>query len=77
MSADSRYFGLVPEDNIQGAPSFIVWPPGARWGCPAQKPYPWFTLPNILMWSLIGLILLTWYLIYRNNLRKPIFKRLR
>ena len=75
MSADSRYFGFVPEANIQGSPSIILWPLGPRWGLPNQKPYPWFTLPTIIVWSIVALILLTWYVIYKRNLRKPVFKR--
>jgi len=76
MSADSRYFGYVPESNIQGSPSLILWPPGSRWGCPNQKPYPWISLPNVIVWSIVILILAIWYCIHRRNLRKPVFKKL-
>ena len=40
MSSDSRVFGFVPEANLQGAPCWIIWPPGDRLGTPPQKPYP-------------------------------------
>lgn len=36
MSVDSRVFGPVPEENIQGTPVFLFWPFGPRWGAPLQ-----------------------------------------
>ena len=47
MSADSRAFGFLPEANLQGAPSLIIWPPGDRLGPPPQMPYRLFTLPRV------------------------------
>jgi len=76
MSSDSRTFGFVPEDNLQGVPSLIIWPPGERWGPPAQKPYPIFVLPRLIIWSIALLILGIWYAIHRHYLKKPIFKKL-
>lgn len=76
MSQDSRYFGPIPQANLQGAPSLIIWPPGERWGIPNQKPYPLFTLPRLIVWSIAAAIALIWYLIYRRNLKKPVFKKL-
>lgn len=76
MSQDSRYFGPIPQSNLQGAPSLIIWPPGERWGCPNQKPYPLFTTPRLIVWGIAGLIVLIWFLIHRRNLKKPIFKKL-
>ena len=35
-SLDSRFFGPVPEANIQGSPVFLFWPFGERWGIPLQ-----------------------------------------
>ncbi|MCP5491601.1 MAG: signal peptidase I [Chlamydiales bacterium] len=55
MSADSRAFGFVPEGNLRGAPSFIFWPPGPRFGTPIQPPYPWLTLPNLVIWALAAI----------------------
>jgi signal peptidase I len=75
MSQDSRYFGPVPQANLQGTPSLILWPPSSHWGLPNQKPYPLFTLPRLIVWSVFGLVGLVWYLIYRWNLRRPMFKK--
>jgi signal peptidase I len=76
MSQDSRYFGPIPQANLQGAPSLIIWPPGERWGIPNQKPYPLITPPRLIVWGVVALIGLIWFLVYRHNLRKPIFKKL-
>ena len=76
MSADSRFFGFVPEENLQGAPDLIVWPPGERWGCPPQKPYPWFNLPRAIIWGLLAAIAIAWYAIHRYRLKRPIYKKL-
>jgi len=32
MSADSREFGFVPQENLRGRPLFIYWPIGSRFG---------------------------------------------
>ena len=74
MSQDSRYFGPIPQNNLQGAPSLIIWPPGERWGVPNQKPYPLFVFPRMVVWGIAALIGLIWFTIHRMNLRKPIFK---
>lgn len=75
MSADSRVFGFVPEDNLQGAPSLIIWPPGSRWGIPAQKPYPLFVLPRLAVWGFVLLCFLVWYAYRQWDMRQPVFKR--
>lgn len=75
MSADSRFFGFVPEENLQGSPSLTIWPP-SHFGIPNQKPYPWWTFPNVLVWSIalsIGAIFLTLHLRRRNQ---PMFRKL-
>lgn len=77
MSQDSRYFGPVPQANLQGAPSLIIWPLGERWGTPNQKPYPLFTLSRTIVWSIATLIALIWFFFYWRNLKKPIFKKLK
>ena len=71
MSADSRDFGFVPESNLRGAPYFIFWPPGARWGWPNQLPYPSLTLPRIVVWCAAALFIGFgyWYWKRRNRLR--------
>ena len=76
MSADSRVFGFVPEANLQGAPELIIWPPGQRWGCPPQKPYPWFNVPRTIVWGILALIGMIWYAIHRYRIKRPIFKKL-
>jgi signal peptidase I len=73
MSADSRFFGFVPEANLQGAPDLIVWPPGERWGCPPQKPYPWFNIPRTIVWGILGLIGLIYYIVHHRRLRRSAF----
>lgn len=66
MSVDGRFFGTIPEANIQGSPLCILWPPGERWGyIPQPKghiPSPW----SILFSSLT----LTGYLVYRVRLKR-------
>ncbi len=66
MSADSRDFGFVPEENLRGGPDFIFWPPGSRWGAPNQPAYTLFTLPRVLVWGSCGLILAA-YILYRRR----------
>lgn len=76
MSSDSRVFGFVPQDNLQGAPSLIIWPPGDRLGRPEQKPYPLFNLPRLIVWSIVLLIVVLWYCWNRYKKKRPIFKKL-
>lgn len=73
MSADSRIFGFVPEANLQGAPSLIVWPPGDRVGSPSQKPYPFMNLPRAIIWTIAALVAAICYAYYRWRIRQPIF----
>ncbi len=42
MSNDSRFFGPVPQKNLQGSPALTFWPPGERWGTPPQPSLPFF-----------------------------------
>jgi signal peptidase I len=73
MSADSRIFGFVPEANLQGAPYWIVWPPGDRLGPPSQKPYPFMNIPRAIIWSIAALIAIIWFIYHRWRIRRPIF----
>lgn len=75
VSSDSRVFGTVPEANMQGTPSLIIWPPGDRIGFPIQKPYPILTLPRLIVWAIAGLVALCWYLWHRRMMRTPVFKK--
>jgi signal peptidase I len=77
MSQDSRSFGAIPQANLQGAPSLILWPPGERWGIPNQKPYPLITLPRMIVWSIAALIGVIWWFIHNRRLKKRIFKKIR
>lgn len=74
MSADSRIFGFVPQDNLEGVPSLIIWPPGERWGFPMQKPYAFITIPRLIIWSIALIIGLIAFYIHRKRIKKPIFK---
>lgn len=72
-SADSRVFGFVPETNIEGAPSLIIWPPAAI-GPPAQKPYPFMNFPRAFIWGIAILAFLIWFFIHRRNMKRPLIK---
>lgn len=74
MSSDSRVFGFVPEANLQGAPSLIIWPPGNRLGPPMQKPYPILVLPRMIIWGIVALITALWYAIHRYKMKRSIFR---
>ncbi|MCE2983868.1 MAG: S26 family signal peptidase [Parachlamydia sp.] len=76
MSQDSRSFGPIPEANLQGAPSLIIWPPGERWGIPNQKPYPLITVPRLMVWGTALLITIIWWIVRQRNMKKPIYKKL-
>jgi signal peptidase I len=60
-SGDSRVFGCVPEQNLQGTPSLIVWPPGPRWGRPAQPLNPPFTLSRLIIWGIAWKAVASYY----------------
>jgi len=70
MSQDSRWFGPIPQANLQGTPSLIIWPPGPRLGPPLQKPYPVFVTPRLIVWALAAIILLICWFIQRRRMQK-------
>ncbi len=72
MSSDSRDFGFVPEDNMRGAPTFILWPPGSRWGIPNQPPYPFLNTPCIIIWCAAAICLSIGYWRYRRRSKLPL-----
>jgi signal peptidase I len=72
MSADSRQFGFVPEDNLKGGVSFIFSPPGERFGRAPQPSQPHATFPNITVWVIFILAGIGTSLYYRRKLRKPL-----
>lgn len=72
-SSDSRFFGFVPEQNLKGAPSWIFWPPGPRWGAPLQADYPFMNIPRFIIWTLALLCLLSWWLYMRLRMRRRVY----
>ncbi len=72
MSADSRDFGFVPQENLRGAPLLIFWPPGPRFGLPFQVPYPLFSASRLIVWAIALIWLVIWYLIRRKRTRLPL-----
>lgn len=75
MSADSRDFGFVPQNNIRGAPKLIFWPFGERAGKPLQSPYPMLNFPRICIWSIAILSFLSWTL-WKSIRQKILLKEL-
>ena len=67
VSQDSRVFGFVPEQNIEGRPSINLWPPGNRWGFIMQSPYEIFVLPRLLIWAIVLGALCIWYVLFRKK----------
>jgi len=68
MSADSREFGFVPQENLRGRAGFIFWPFSSRMGSLPQPGYVFFTLPNIII-ILIVLLCTVGYIIYLKKRR--------
>ncbi|NDD58215.1 MAG: signal peptidase I [Chlamydiae bacterium] len=75
MSADSRDFGFVPQDNLRGAPDLIFWPFGPRWGYPNQPMYPFINLPRSVVWVLVAGASFSYYLYYRRRNKLPLLKK--
>ena len=73
MSADSRDFGFVPTSNLRGAPSFTFWPPGKRIGALPQPPYPWMTLPNLMVWTVAAIVIATTLFLIRRRNKQSVF----
>ena len=71
VSADSRDFGLVPEENIRGAPDYIFWPPGPRFGAILQADYPFFNSPRFVVWVLAFVGFGTYYIVHRKRNKLP------
>lgn len=66
MSADSRQFGFVPQDNLKGGVSFLFSPPGSRFGSLSQPSHSYFGLPNVFVWGSATLITIG-YVIFRKR----------
>lgn len=73
MSADSRVFGFVPQGNLEGAPSLILWPPGERWGIPPQTAYPFMNMHRLIIWGIAGIIFAIWYAWHRKKMGTRLF----
>ena len=72
MSADSREFGFVPEKNLKGAPDFIFWPPGSRFGHPNQPPYPFMNFPRSVVWVLVAISAIGYSIYYKRKNKLPL-----
>jgi signal peptidase I len=72
MSSDSRDFGFVPQGNVRGAPSWIFWPSGARWGYPLQPHYPFLNVPRSIIWILAVIILIIWSAHHQRRYKLPL-----
>lgn len=72
MSADSRQFGFVPEDNLKGCVGFIFSPPGERWGKVLQPTQYHSALPNLFVWGSAILITIG-YAVYRKRKKAVIY----
>ncbi len=71
MSADSRDFGFLPEENIRGAPDYIFWPPGPRLGAVLQANHPFFNSPRFVVWILAFVGFGTYYVVYHKRNKLP------
>ncbi len=68
MSIDSRYFGFVPEKNLEGAPLLLFWPFGERFGRPIQASATTISPYTISLYILIAGV--TFALNHRNQRRR-------
>lgn len=75
MSIDSRFFGPVPEANVQGTPVLLFWPFGHRWGIPRQ-PFNWPSIYSILLFA-IATAAFTTYCLYQRRRTERHLKALR
>ncbi|MCH9617709.1 MAG: hypothetical protein SP4CHLAM5_10920 [Chlamydiia bacterium] len=67
QSGDSREFGFVPEENLRGVASFLLWGPGGRFGAPLQEPYPWFTKHKAFVWTSLLIAVAIYYIRERRR----------
>ncbi len=72
MSGDSRQFGFVPQNNLRGGASWIVWPVGPRWGRLPQPGISYLTFPNLTIWTIFILICLASTIYMRRKYSKPL-----
>jgi signal peptidase I len=72
MSADSRQFGFVPQENLKGGVSFLFSPPGERWGRVSQPEKDHFAFPSLFVLSVASCITIG-YVVYRRKTRQSPF----
>ena len=70
QSGDSREFGYVPEDNIRGTASLMMWAPGGRYGAVLQEPYSWFNIYKLIVWSLVAFGMAIYYALRARRYRE-------
>jgi len=71
MSGDSRDFGFVPEENLRGAPDFIFFPLGSRFGAVLQAHYPFLNSPRTVVWILAFIGFGSYYIAHRKRTKLP------
>ena len=71
MSADSRLFGFVPQENLRGGASGIFWPAGDRWGRIPQAAIQHLTIPNLTILGLAAAISVFSYIHLKRKYYKP------
>lgn len=72
MSGDSREFGFVPEKNLKGKVSFVLFPFSSRWPFPMQPGSIFLQMPTIVIWGFFLTALLA-YLVWQNKKKKKFF----
>lgn len=72
MSGDSRVFGFVPEENLQGIPDILIWPPFDRLGRKDSFESPLFVTSRIIVWAIAAVTSSIIYYFYRKRLRRPL-----
>lgn len=73
-SLDGRYFGPLPEKNIRGAPSLLMWPPSERAGLVYEGK---LSGPTKVLWPIILAGCLIGWITYRVQIQKrKVFKKL-
>lgn len=65
-SSDCRDFGFVPEVNLRGVATFLIWPIGPRWGFLPQISGSVINLPRIIIWTIAGIVSFI-YVVYKKR----------
>lgn len=75
MSNDSRFFGAVPQKNLQGSPALTFWPPGSRWGAPPQPELPFWRASKVIVVVLAAIVAWICYAIYNRRTQTKRLKK--